>query len=139
MEQITVETVVSAPIEKVWDAYTNPTHIVHWNFASDDWCCPRAENDLRVGGKFSSRMEAKDGSVGFDFGGTYEEVVPMERLAYSFGDRKATVVFLQAGEETKVVVSFDPETENPIEMQRGGWQGILNNFKEYAEGLHVVS
>ena len=135
MEQINIETVVKAPVEKVWEGYTNPTHIVHWNFASDDWCCPRAENDLRVGGKFSSRMEAKDGSVGFDFGGTYEEVVPMERLVYSFGDRKATVLFSQEGTETKVVVSFDPETENPIEMQRSGWQTILNNFKEYTEGL----
>ena len=139
MEQITVETLVQVPVEKVWDAYTNPTHIVHWNFASDEWCCPRADNDLRVGGKFTTRMEAKDGSVGFDFGGTYEEVVPMERLAYSFVDRKAAVLFSQEGAETKVVVSFDSENENPIEMQRGGWQTILNNFKEYTEGLHVVS
>ena len=135
MEQITIETVVKAPVEKVWEAYTNPTHIVHWNFASDDWCCPRAENDLRVGGKFSSRMEAKDGTVGFDFGGVYEEVIPMRKLTYSFGDRKAMVLFSQEGTDTKVMVSFDPETENPIEMQRSGWQTILNNFKEYTEGL----
>ena len=135
MEQITVETLVRASVEKVWDAYTNPTHIVNWNFASDEWCCPRAENDLRLGGSFSSRMEAKDGSAGFDFGGVYEEVLPMKKLTYSFGDRKAAVMFTPEEGGTKVVVSFDPETENPIEMQRSGWQTILNNFKEYTEGL----
>lgn len=135
MEQITVETIVQAPIEKVWDAYINPQHIVNWNFATPDWCCPRAENDVRVGGKFSSRMEAKDGTVGFDFSGTYNEVVPMQKLAYTFGERKASVEFFNQIESTKLVVLFDPENENPIEMQRSGWQTILNNFKEYTEGL----
>ena len=135
MEPITVETIVQAPIEKVWETYTNPEHIVNWNFATPDWCCPKAENDVRVGGKFSSRMEAKDGTVGFDFGGTYDEVVPMQKLAYTFGERKASVEFFNQIESTKVVVLFDPENENPIEMQRSGWQTILNNFKEYTEGL----
>lgn len=135
MEPITVETIVQAPIEKVWETYTNPEHIVNWNFATPDWCCPKAENDVRVGGKFSSRMEAKDGTVGFDFGGIYDEVVPMQKLAYTFGERKASVEFFNQIESTKVVVLFDPENENPIEMQRSGWQTILNNFKEYTEGL----
>lgn len=135
MEPITVETIVQAPIEKVWETYTNPEHIVNWNFATPDWCCPKAENDVRVGGKFSSRMEAKDGTVGFDFGGTYDEVVPMQKLAYTFGERKASVEFFNQIESTKVVVLFDPENENPIEMQRSGWQTILNNFKEYTEDL----
>lgn len=133
MQPITIEILVRAPLEPVWQRYTNPEHITHWNFASDDWHCPQATADLRVGGQFSSRMEAKDGSAGFDFAGTYTEVVPYERIGYSFGDRTATVVFAPEGEHTRVVVSFDPETEHPIEMQRGGWEAILENFKKYAE------
>jgi uncharacterized protein YndB with AHSA1/START domain len=135
MEKITVEAVVNAPRDKVWEAYTQPAHITQWNHASDDWHCPWAKSDLRAGGSFSSRMEAKDGSAGFDFAGTYDEVVPQERIVYSFGGRKAEIIFKKEGESVRVVVSFEPETENPIEMQRGGWQAILDNFKTYAESL----
>lgn len=136
MKPITVSTLVEAPVATVWEAYTNPEHITHWNFASDDWHCPSAESDLRVGGKFSSRMAAKDGSFGFDFGGTYTRVEPQKALAYSFGDRQAEVVFDSVGPaQTQVTVTFDPETTNPEEMQRQGWQAILGNFKKHAESL----
>lgn len=131
--QITVSTTISAPIARVWECYTDPISIVKWNFASDDWRCPHAESDLRPGGKFSSRMEAKDGSAGFDFAGVYDEVVPMERIAYTFGDRHAVVTFALEGEGTMITVSFDPETENPVEMQRAGWEAILGNFKQECE------
>lgn len=133
VDQITISTTISAPVARVWEYYTDPAHIVKWNFASDDWHCPHAESDLRPGGKFSSRMEAKDGSMGFDFAGVYDEVVPQERIAYTFGDRHTVVTFAPAGEGTKVTVSFDPETENPVEMQRAGWQAILENFKKHCE------
>lgn len=131
--QITISTTISAPVAKVWEYYTDPVHIVKWNHASDDWHCPHVENDLRPGGSFSSRMEAKDGSVGFDFAGVYDEVIPQERIAYTFGDRHAVVTFAPEGEGTTVAVSFDPETENPIEMQRAGWAAILENFKKECE------
>ncbi len=122
-------------IEKVWDAYTMPEHIMKWAFADESWHAPRAENDLRVGGKFLTRMEAKDGSAGFDFTGTYDEVVPRQRIAYTMDDgRKATVLFEEMGNSTYVKVIFDPESENSVEMQKGGWQAILNNFKKYVEG-----
>lgn len=134
-QQITVQAKVEAPIEKAWEAYTKPEHITKWNHASDDWHCPRAENDLRVGGNFSSRMESKDGTIGFDFGGTYTEVIPMQKIAYTFGGRNATVLFTPEGEGTVVTVSFDPEHENPIDMQFEGWQAILNNYKKHAESL----
>lgn len=135
MKPITVTTLVEAPLQAVWNAYTQPQHIVQWNFASDDWHCPSAENDLRVGGKFSSRMAAKDGSFAFDFGGIYTQVEPQKSLAYDFGDRKAEVLFEPVGDHTKVTVTFDPETTNPEEMQRAGWQAILGNFKKHAESL----
>lgn len=134
--QITVEAVINAPLEKVWAYYTEPAHITRWNAASPDWHCPRAENDLRTGGRFSSRMEARDGSTGFDFSGTYDEVVPDQCIAYTMdGDdaRKASVSFAPEGEGTKVWVTFDAETENPVEMQRAGWQSILENFKTHTE------
>ena len=132
--KITIETTISADSKKVWDYYTKPEHITKWNFASDDWHCPRAENDLRVGGKFSSRMEAKDGSFGFDFEGIYDEVIEYKNIAYSITDgRQAITNFEQFGDKTKVTTSFDPEKENPVEMQRNGWQAILNNFKKYVE------
>lgn len=131
--RIIVETVVKAPIEVVWDAYTNPKEIVHWNFASDDWCCPSSTVDLRVGGQFSSRMEAKDGSMGFDFAGTYIKVEPNQLLEYQFGDRVAEISFNSEESGVRVVVSFDPETENPVEMQQMGWQAILNNFARHVE------
>jgi uncharacterized protein YndB with AHSA1/START domain len=133
--KITVEATVSADKKKVWDYWTKPEHITKWNFASDDWHCPRAENDLRAGGKFSSRMEAKDGSFGFDFGGVYDEVIDQKRISYTMGDgRQATTEFEGQGNKTKVTTTFDAENQNPVEMQRGGWQAILNNFKKHVEG-----
>lgn len=132
--KITVETTVNAPVEKVWECWTNPEHITKWNFASDDWHSPSAENDLRVGGKFSSRMEAKDGSFGFDFAGVYDEVENHKLIAYSLGDeRKVRVTFDGNGASTKVVETFDAEDTNSVEMQRNGWQAILDNFRKYAE------
>ena len=137
-QQITVQAIVNAPVEEVWDAYTNSKHITQWCHASDDWNSPRAENDLRIGGKFTTRMEAKDGSMGFDFGGTYDEVVTNERITYTMDGedkRKAVVTFTSEGDGTVVSVAFDPETENPIDMQFEGWQAILDNFKKYTESL----
>lgn len=132
--KITVESIVKAPVEKVWDFWTTPEHIIKWNSPSDDWHTPAAENDLRVGGKFSSRMEARDGSFGFDFGGVYDEVITNKRIAYTLGDdRKVVVNFSSDGSETKVVETFEAEDENPVEMQQGGWQAILDNFKKYTE------
>ncbi len=133
-QPITIEAVVNAPVAKVWKLWTTPDDIKKWNSASDDWHTPKAENDLRVGGKFSSRMEAKDGSMGFDFGGTYDEVKENELISYTMGDgRKVKTVFTQQDDATKVVETFDAENTNPIEMQRSGWQSILDNFKKYAE------
>ena len=132
--QITVENTVAAPVEKVWQYWTTPDHITKWNYASDDWHSPLAENDLRVGGKFSARMEAKDGSMGFDFAGVYDEVKPHQRIAYTMGDgRRVTVDFTSNGNETKVSETFDAEDTHSMEMQRGGWQAILDNFKNYVE------
>jgi uncharacterized protein YndB with AHSA1/START domain len=131
---ITIETSIQAPIEKVWKFWTSPEHIINWNNASDDWHTPKAENDLRVGGKFTSRMEAKDGSFGFDFSGTYDAVTTNELIEYTMEDRrKVKIAFSGNGDTTRVVESFEPESTNPIEMQRGGWQAILNNFKKYVE------
>lgn len=133
---ITIEAIVNAPVEKAWEVYTNPKHVTQWNHASDDWHSPSAENDLRKGGKFLYRMEAKDGSFGFDFGGVYDEVKSNELLSYTIGDgRKVKNVFAKEGDATKVTVTFEAENQNPVEMQRGGWQAILNNFKKYAESL----
>ncbi len=131
---ITVETTIKAPVEKVWRNWSTPEDIIQWNSASDDWHTPKAENDLREGGKFLSRMEAKDGSFGFDFWGIYDEVKPNELIKYTMGDgRKAEIRFSGNDNETKVVETFETETENPLEMQRAGWQSILNNFKKYTE------
>ncbi|KHO45497.1 MAG: Activator of Hsp90 ATPase 1 family protein [archaeon GW2011_AR3] len=133
-EKITVDVVINAPIEKAWKFYTAPEHVIHWNNASDGWHTPKAVNDLRKGGKFSYRMEAKDGSAGFDFSGMYEEVRQHELIEYSLGDaRKVKVIFSKSGAKTMVVVTFDAETENSVELQRKGWQAILNNFKKYTE------
>jgi uncharacterized protein YndB with AHSA1/START domain len=131
--QIIVETNVNAPIAAVWHAYTTPEDIIQWNAASDDWHTTKATVDLREGGEFSSRMEAKDGSFGFDFAGTYTKVIPNKLIEYAFGDRAATVEFLQVTNAVTVRVTFEAEKENPIEMQRGGWQAILANFKKYSE------
>lgn|SRR5579872_2067747 len=133
---ITIEAIVNVPVEKAWEVYTNPKHVTQWNHASDDWHSPSAENDLRVGGSFSYRMEAKDGSFGFDFGGIYDEVKPNELLSYTIGDgRTVKNVFAKEGNGTKVTVTFEAENQNPVEMQRGGWQAILDNFKKYAESV----
>ena len=132
---ITISATVNAPMEKVWKLWTTPEDIMKWNNASDDWHTPSAENDLRVGGAFKSRMEARDGSMGFDFGGIYDEVKPNERIAYTIGDgRKVIIVFTGENGKTRVEETFEVENTNPVEMQRGGWQAILNNFKKYAEG-----
>jgi uncharacterized protein YndB with AHSA1/START domain len=132
---ITVETDVNAPIEKVWDYFSNSKHIVKWNNASDDWHTPRAENDLRVGGNFNYRMEAKDGSFGFDFGGKYDSVEEYKYIEYTIGDgRKVKVSFSTAGNnQTHVSENFEVENTHSIEMQRGGWQNILDSFKKYTE------
>lgn len=135
-QNITVAVVVNAPVEKVWQCWTRPEHITQWCFASDDWCAPAVTNDVRVGGVFTTRMEAKDGSAGFDFGGTYTTVVPEKILEYTMnGDdaRKVSIQFSQEGENCKVTETFEAESENPLEMQRSGWQSILDNFKKYTE------
>ena len=131
---ITVETIIKAPVEKVWNYFTSPEHIMQWNTASDDWFTPKAENDLRIGGSFNSRMEAKDGSFGFDFGGIYDDVKEHELIAYTMGDgRKVSVHFSSNGGNTKLVETFEAENTNPVEMQKGGWQAILDNFKKHVE------
>ena len=131
---VTIEVTVNATLEKVWKYWTKPEHITQWNTASPDWYTPSAENDLRVGGKFSSRMEAKDGSMGFDFWGIYDEVKPNEKIVYTMGDgRKATVFFTTDGSSTKVIETFEAENQNPVEMQRVGWQAILDSFKKHTE------
>jgi uncharacterized protein YndB with AHSA1/START domain len=135
-ETITVEATIEAPIERVWETWTKPEHIIHWNNASDDWFTPKAENDLRPGGKFSSRMEARDGSFGFDFEGVYDEVTDHKLISYTLGDeRKVKIEFEEKGDQTLVTETFNAETQNPVEMQKAGWQAILNNFKKYTEGL----
>ncbi len=134
--KIHIETSIQAPLEKVWEFYTTPQHIQQWNQASEDWHTPHAENDLRAGGKFLSRMEAKDGSFGFDFEGVYDAVDPKERIAYSMADgRQVEIGFISKGSATEMRIDFDPESENSIEMQRAGWQAILDNFKKYVEGI----
>jgi uncharacterized protein YndB with AHSA1/START domain len=135
--KITVETTVKAPIAAVWNAYTRPEDILQWNAASDDWHTTQASVELREGGTFSSRMEAKDGSFGFDFAGTYTQIVLHERLAYSFGDRTAQVVFQPGADGVTVQVTFDAETEHPEEQQREGWQAILNRFARHVESKNA--
>ncbi|PLP97259.1 SRPBCC family protein [Cupriavidus pauculus] len=131
---ITVQTTVAAPIDSVWRAYTTPDDIKQWNAASDDWHTTAASVDLRVGGAFSSRMEAKDGSMGFDFAGTYTEIVLNRRIVYAFGDRSAEVDFADTPQGVAVRVSFDADSEYPVEQQQQGWQSILDNFKRHVEG-----
>lgn len=131
--KITVETLVRAPIERVWSAYTSPEDIKQWNAASDDWHTTAATVDLREGGAFSSRMEAKDGSFGFDFAGIYTKIVPHERIEYTFGDRTAVVEFVAGAQGITVRVSFDSEETHSIDQQRDGWQAILNNFAKHVQ------
>ena len=131
---ITVETTVNAPAKKVWEYWTKPAHIMQWNYAIDTWHSPTAENDLRVGGRFVYRMAAKDGSMDFDFGGVYDVVRPLEYIEYTIGDgRKVKINFSPKGNTTHVRETFEAENQNPIDMQRGGWQSILDNFKKYTE------
>ncbi len=135
-QKITIQTTVNANIDHVWNAWTNPEHITRWNFASDDWCCPFAHNELRVGGKYVARMEAKDGSAGFDFEAVYNEIVPHTKIAYTMTDgRVATTTFEVRGNTVHVSTAFDPESENSRELQQQGWQAILNNFAHYAGHL----
>jgi len=131
--KISVETIVAAPVERVWRAYTTPEDIKRWNAASDDWHTTSAQVDLREGGAFSSRMEAKDGSMGFDFAGTYTKIVEHKRIDYSFGDRTAQVEFAETPNGVKVRVTFDSESTHSVEQQRQGWQAILDNFRRHVE------
>ncbi len=131
--RITVETRVAAPIDQVWRAYTTPADIVKWNAASDDWHTTKATVDLREGGLFSSRMEAKDGSMGFDFAGTYTKIVEHQRIEYAFGDRKAEIDFVPDAKSVIVRVAFDGETTHSVEQQQAGWQAILESFRQYVE------
>jgi uncharacterized protein YndB with AHSA1/START domain len=133
--KITVETVIQAPDAKVWNAYTTPENIMQWNTASDDWHTTKSAVDLREGGEFSSRMEAKDGSFGFDFAGTYTKVVPNELIEYAFGERTGTVEFVTGPAGVTVRVTFDAESEHPVEQQRQGWQSILDNFAKHVHAL----
>ncbi|MFV0464578.1 MAG: VOC family protein [Lachnospiraceae bacterium] len=134
MEQIYIYTKVLQPVEKVWEFYTLPEHITRWNYASLDWHTTKSENDLRPGGSFSSRMEARDGSFGFDFGGVYDEIITNQMIQYTLGDgRKVMITFIPEGSDTQLEIRFDPEAENSIEMQKMGWQAILDSFKTYAE------
>jgi len=132
--KITVENIVKAPLEKVWECWTEPRHIIHWNFASDDWQAPHAEIDLKSGGRFLCRMEAKDGSDGFDFVGVYKEIKLHELIAYTLGDgRQVSIRFTKIPEGIRVVEIFEAENVYSVEMQKGGWQAILDNFKKYTE------
>ena len=131
---ITVTATIHADIKKVWDYYTKPEHIVKWNFADPSWHCPSASNDMHPGGKYKARMEAKDGSFGFDFEAVYDEVVNEEKFVYTMTDgRQASIVFENVGNKTNMIVTFEAEMENPADMQKEGWQAILNNFKSYVE------
>jgi uncharacterized protein YndB with AHSA1/START domain len=131
---ITIEAEVNAPLEKVWNCWTAPEHIVNWCHASDDWHVPAAENDLRTGGRFKTTMAAKDGSYSFDFGGFYTEVIENESIRYTMDDdRKAIITFIREEDKTFIEESFEAENTNPLELQRSGWQAILNNFKKYTE------
>ncbi|MCX8523203.1 SRPBCC family protein [Chryseobacterium formosus] len=135
MEKIKIDITILAPVEKVWDYFNTPEHITKWNFAHESWECLSSENDLRVGGKFKTRMEAKDGSFGFDFEGIYDEVITNEKIQYHLEDGRVVEVIFEKIDEntTKVTEIFDPETQNSAEMQRDGWYAILNNFHKYVE------
>ncbi len=134
--RITVEVDVNKGIEHVWEIWNSPEHIINWNHASDDWHTVRAENELRVGGRFFYRMEAKDGSMGFDCEAKYTEVIEFEKLEYvGLGNRTVTIKFNEMSGTTQVIETFEAENENPLELQKAGWQAILNNFKKYAESF----
>lgn len=133
IDKITIRAIVSADKKKVWECYTSPEYITKWNFADPSWHCPSASNDLTVGGRYVARMEARDGSFGFDFDAVYTDVAIEEALTYEFGGRYATITFTDVNDQVEVTVTFDPETQNSVELQRAGWQAILDNFKRYAE------
>lgn len=136
MSIIKIKSRIDAPVSKVWKAYTSPKHIVNWNFASPDWHCPSAENDLRIGGKYKARMDARDGSFGFDFEAVYDQIIPNKLMTYTLTDgRKVICQFEEEDGQTEVTTEFETENQNPQEMQRDGWQAILNNFKSYVENL----
>jgi uncharacterized protein YndB with AHSA1/START domain len=130
---ITVTAIINADSEKVWHYYTNPKHIVNWNFAHPSWHCPKAENNIYVGGRYFARMEAKDGSFGFDFEAVYLSVIDGQEFTYEFGGRTAHVKLKNIENKTEITVTFEPENENPIDIQKGGWQAILDNFKNYTQ------
>ncbi|MDX5437944.1 MAG: SRPBCC family protein [Pontibacter sp.] len=131
---LVVETVVQAPADKVWELWTTPAHITQWNFATDEWHCPRAENNITPGGRLAWRMEAKDGSMGFDYTGVYEEVVPQQLIRYKLEDgREVSIRFDDLAGKTKVTESFEAKDSHAAEQQRAGWQAILDNFRKYAE------
>lgn len=133
--QITVTATINAPVAKVWEYWNVPVHIMQWAFASPDWHVPYADNDIRTGGKFKTTMAAKDGSFSFDFEGIYSDVQENKLIAYKLADgRQVKITFNDAGDTTNITETFDAENENPVEMQRGGWQAILDNFKKYVEG-----
>lgn len=133
---ITVETIIHSTLEKAWQCWTDPAHITQWCFASDDWHAPSATNDLRSGGSFTTRMEARDGSFGFDFGGVYDVVIPLERIAYTMDDgRRVQIDFLPEADHVRVIERFDAETENSPEMQQAGWQAILDNYRKHVESV----
>lgn len=137
MQKLTVTSEINKPLNEVWDFFNNPEHIVNWNFAHDSWECPSAKNDLKVGGKLEVRMQAKDGSFGFDLVGIYDEVVENELLKYHFEDhRNIEIIFEKISDnKTKITENFDPENVNPLDFQKDGWQAILDNFKKYSESL----
>lgn len=133
---IKIQATIKATPEKIWEAYTQAEHIVHWNFASPDWHCPSAEVDLKAGGQYKARMEAKDGSFGFDFLAVFDEVIPYSQIHYTLGDgRKVKTRIEPQNDLTKVETLFEPESENPRDLQEQGWQAILNNFKNYVESI----
>ena len=131
---IVVKVKVAANIEKVWTSWTTPSLITQWNFANDDWCCPSAENNFEVGGRFTSRMESKNGEMGFDFSGIYDEIIKYKFIRYTLDDgRKVSIKFNSLGDATEIVESFEPEATNTMEMQKTGWQMILDNFRKFVE------
>jgi len=137
MQKLTVTSEINKPLNEVWDFFNNPEHIVNWNFAHESWECPSAKNDLKVGGKLEVRMQAKDGSFGFDLVGIYDEVVENELLKYHFEDnRNIEIIFEKLSDnKTKITENFDPENMNPLDFQKDGWNAILDNFKKYSESL----
>ena len=134
MSKLTISVAIKAPIEKVWDKMNNPEDIEQWNTASEDWHCPKAENNLTIGGSLKSTMAAKDGSFSFEFEGIYDEIIPNKLIRYHLGDQRSVEIrFEEIGNEVIVTETFDAESQNPIEMQQQGWQAILNNFKKHVE------